>query len=72
MALGAFSVRYLRAFENWEGSFNTLRQFVEAQSLGAAERGRVGTVLSLILGAAVLFGSDSGIADDEIEEDDET
>ena len=44
-------VKYLRAFENWEGSFTALKQLVEGQSLGAAKRRKAGTILVLILGA---------------------
>ena len=67
-------VKYLRAFENWEGSFTALKQLVEGQSLGAAKRRKAGTILGLILGAVALFSSGDGgdkDSDDEAEDEEE-
>ena len=48
-------VKYLRAFENWEGSFVTLKRFVEDQAIQSAQRQSAVAVLAMLLGAVVLF-----------------
>lgn len=49
-------VKHLRAYENWQGAFTNLKEFVEAQAMEAAQRQNVAVVLGLILGSILLFG----------------
>lgn len=49
------TVKHLRAFEDWEGAFTRLKNFVDAQALEAAKRKQAAVVLGLILGAVALF-----------------
>lgn len=60
-------VKHLRAYEDWEGAFVTLKNFIDAQAIEAAKRKQTGIILGLILGAVALFAA-SG---DHAEEDDE-
>lgn len=50
-------IKYLRAFEDWQGAFTTLKNLVDAQAMEAANRKKGAIILSLILGAAALFSS---------------
>jgi hypothetical protein len=50
-------VLHLRAHEDWDGAFITLKNFVDAQAMEAAKRKQAGIVLGLILGAVALFAA---------------
>jgi hypothetical protein len=52
------NIKHLRAFEDWQGAFTTLKNFVDAQSTEAANRKQAVIVIGLILGAIALFHAD--------------
>lgn len=49
------NVKYLRAYENWDGAFIALRSFVDGQAMQAAQRQQAVVVLGLILGGIALL-----------------
>ncbi len=56
------NIKYLRAYENWDGTFATLTSMVQTQALLAAQQKKALIVVGLILGAIALFSSDGGNA----------
>jgi hypothetical protein len=53
------NVKYLRAYEDWQGSFSTLKILVEAQA-AANQRQQAFAVVGLILGAIALISASNG------------
>jgi len=49
------NVKHLRAYENWDGAFVALQDFVDDQATLAAQRQQAAVVLGLILGGIALF-----------------
>ncbi|MGH9450884.1 MAG: toll/interleukin-1 receptor domain-containing protein [Terriglobia bacterium] len=53
-------VKHLRAYEDWQGAFTNLKEFVNAQAMEAAQRQKAAVVLGLILAGIMLFGGGGG------------
>ena len=49
-------LKYLSAYENWEGSFQWLAQFVHAEAARQNDKEKLGALLALFLGGMWLFG----------------
>jgi hypothetical protein len=59
------NLKYLRAHEDWDGSFITLKNFIDAQAMEATKRHQASIVLGLILGAIALFATGPEDVEDE-------
>jgi len=62
-------VKHLRAYEDWDGAFLTLKTFIDAQSMEAAKRKETGIVLAVILGGIALLAAGGEHSQDDNNED---